>query len=508
MKLARSALLFIPLAGLVLLVIWLLRPKHDLPNVILISIDTLRADHLGCYGYDRNTSPNLDDLAEESILFTKNFAPSSTTTPSHVSMLTSLYPLAHDVLSNRESQSYSEDIIPLTQILKDNGYKTAGFVGGAGVSKIKGFSRGFDFWSEGRYILAHFPEVKEWLSTNREGKFFLFFHFYDVHAPYVFRENYTDMYHNIDYYKDLISRIEKITSVESFSLDYYDSLTDQEKFDLLVSRLIQEFKRKPEEGVEAAAQREIFARLEEWSTFPDYGKQIQLLVDSYDAGIKYTDHKLGEFFSFLKSRGLWENTMLVVTSDHGEEFMEHNMVTHGINLYDTLIHVPLIIKMPEISGKKVKRVSHLSEIVDIMPTILDVLGVKFAGQMQGKSLIPLIYNGENNGKDAVFASVEIGDSPKKRSIRTDFWKYIIFDMDYSESDEFYNLENDGSELRNLISEKKKVGRQLKGYLSDHIRDCLSLYNAKYSQRRKAEDDYPEEVRKKQIEILRALGYVH
>jgi hypothetical protein len=401
----------------------------------------------------------------------------------------------------------------MTQILKDYGYLTAGFVGGAGVSRIKGFDRGFDHWSEERSIAPHMPKVMDWIRKNGSERFFLFFHFYDVHAPYVFRENFKDMYGDCDYYVDLISRTEKILSADKLSLEYFHSLTPQEKFSLLVSGLLQsgllqKFKRRREGSVGAAARKEIFAMLHKWRQIPEYTKHIQLLIDSYDAGIKYSDHYMGELFDFLKSLDLWENTLLIVTSDHGEEFMEHNMVTHGGHLYDTLIHIPLIIKMPGASGKAAKRITGLSDIVDLMPTILDVLDINFKGQMQGRSLLPLMQGKQGQSKNRIYASLDIGKSRKMRIVRTERWKYIIGDMDFSERDEIYDLMEDPFEKRNLITGSPEALPQLKGYLTDHIRKCLGLFQSRYSKGRKNADDYPEELRKERMEILRALGYIH
>lgn len=501
--------LFIPvLAGVLLIVIWIFWPKPHPPNVILISIDTLRTDHLGCYGYEKDSSPHLDELASESFLFESHFAPSSLTKPSHVSMLTSLYPISHSVLTNHEPLSFSDEIVPIAKILNERDFKTAGFTGGGSVSRMDGFSRGFDMWSEGHLIASHLPDVREWINTNKDAPFFLFFHFYDVHAPYVFRENFKDMYRDLDNYADLISKTEKILAAEKLSLEYYSTLTLQEKFSLLVSGLIQKFRRRPEEGVGVAARKEIFSMLSKWRTIPEYTEHIQLLIDSYDAGIKYTDYYIGEFFDFLKSSGLWENTLLIVTSDHGEEFMEHNMVTHGGHLYDTLIHIPLIIKMPGSYGQAVKRITGLSDIVDLMPTILDVLNVKFNGQMQGQSLLPLMQGKQHKRKDRIFASLDIGESQKIRLVRTDRWKYIIHDMDFSDADELYDLKEDRSELRNLDARAHEAFPQLKMYLADHIRGCLDVFHSRYSKGRKSSDDYPEELQKERLEILRALGYIH
>lgn len=494
--------------GSLLSLIWISRRKPPPPDVILISIDTLRADHLGCYGYEKDTSPHLDALAEEGVVFENFFAPCSLTKPSHVSMLTSLYPLTHSILTNHEAYSFSENIVPIAQILRESGFKTAGFSGGGSVSEIDGFARGFDMWSEVPFIASHLPHVYKWLKANRKEPFFLFFHFYDVHAPYVFRDKFKNMYRDLDYYSALLSRTKKILAAEKLSLQYFKTLTLQEKFSLLVSRLIQKFKRQPEEGVAEAARKEILSSLHKWRTIPEYSKHIQLLVDSYDAGIKYTDHNLGEFFSFLKSSGLWKNTLLIVTSDHGEEFMEHNLLTHGGNLYDTLIHIPLIIKMPGSSELIAKRIDGLSDIVDIMPTVLDILNINFKEQMQGQSLLPIMQGRQKNIKNKIYASLDTAKSQELRLVRTERWKYITHGPNFSEKDELYDLNEDRAERRNLITRAHNNVPHLKSYLTGHLRECIGLFQSRYSLKRKAEKDYPDELRKERMEILRALGYIH
>lgn len=501
----------IPLVVLVFYLIWASGSRPNPPNVILISIDTLRADHLGCYGYERDTSPHLDELAVESVLFENFFAPSSATTPSHVSMLTSLHPLSHGVLSNRDKRAFSEDAVPIARVLKDNGFVTAGFTGGGNVSEIEGFRRGFDFWSEGHNISPHLPEVMNWISQNGANKFFLFFHFYDVHDPYIFREDFRDLYRDPDYYMESVARAKNVmekTDTKNVTYEAYAQLTAEERIEVLIYHMLEKPEITFEQGVGAIARTEILSHLKEWPGFPEYPKQHQLLVDSYDAGLKYTDHYLGELFDFLKSRDLWTNTMLVVTSDHGEEFMEHNMVGHLLNLYDTLLHVPLIIKMPENWRYSNRRVSSVAEIVDIMPTILDVLDISFDGQMQGKSLLPMMLDNEREQGGMIFATLDNRFKKRKRAVRTSEWKYMIADMDFSDEDEFFHVSKDRFEQTNLIGVGTEEMRELRSFLLEHIRECDRLYQTHYSRNRKTQDDYPEESRKKRLEVLRALGYIN
>jgi arylsulfatase A-like enzyme len=188
--------------------------------------------------------------------------------------------------------------------------------------------------------------------------------------------------------------------------------------------------------------------------------------------------------------------------------MEHNMVTHGGHLYDTLIRIPLIIKMPGSSKKAAERVTGLSDIVDLMPTILDILDVNFEGQMQGQSLWPLMQGKQKKSKNRIYASMDLRSSQRISLVRTKEWKYIIRDMDFSEKDELYDLRKDRYEKQNLVAVSPEVLPQLKIYLTDHMRECLGLFQSRYSKGRKTPDDYPEELRKERMEILRALGYIH
>ena len=295
------------------------KPK---PNIILISIDTLRADHLGCYGSKKATSPHIDNLSGESIVFEKAFSQSSVTAPAHGSLLTSLYPLSHGVLKNEAPFAFSEDIIMIQQILKKSNFRTAGFTGGGYVSKVQGFNRGFDLWSEGQFLKPHLPQVKRWLHQNKSESFFLFFHFYDVHSPYILREDFAEMYDDLEYLKREIEFGKSILSEDTKQIGKLFELSNYDFVRLAISTWIDksmnQFKRKMGREFDDSIKRKWNSLKREWRTFPDYTKQLQSLKDSYDAGIRYSDLLLGEFFDFLKSNDLWDNTMVIVTSDHGD----------------------------------------------------------------------------------------------------------------------------------------------------------------------------------------------
>lgn len=484
-----------------------MQPEQPKPNIIFVSIDTLRANHMGSYGYWRDTSPHLDALGKENILFESTYAPSSLTAPSHASMFTSLYPLSHGVLRNGEMDSFSQDIVTLADVLKSHGYKTAGFSGGGNVSEIQGFSRGFDQWSEIRTLVPHLPHVMEWLSENSEESFFLFFHFFDVHGPYEIRKDFLEMYRDIGYVDELIAHVEHIWE-KGNSLDIpYEQLSIQNKIDLGILKKIKSLSTKHAKSYLPQMAKDEDILLLEWEKTSDFERQRQMLIDSYDAGIKYTDHHLDQFFSFLKEEGLWDSTLLIVTSDHGEEFMEHQILGHGKSLYETLVHVPLIVKMPASFGGITRRVSGLTELIDIMPTVLDILDIRLGGQMQGESLVPLIKGKKKDGKEIVFASLSNEDLEAKKSVRTKRWRYMIFDKDFSDKDEFFDVLSDPLEQTNLIRENNDNMETLKSELLKHMRECTNLYNEKYFQNRKSIEDYPKQLKEKRLKVLRSLGYI-
>jgi arylsulfatase A-like enzyme len=319
--------------------------KENSPNIILISLDTLRADHLHCYGYERKTSPFIDKLAENSVLFANCYSPTGKTLPSHMSMFTSLYPIHHHLLANGNYviQKLDESIPTMTEVLRKHNYFTGAFTGGAYVDAQYGFSKGFDFYYNDpstyhRASVGHlYRQTKHWLEANRNKKFFLFLHTYQIHEPYFSPEPYNLMYLNKN------TTWKSANLVEIFEPDPYKVLTDDER---------------------------------------------KNLVALYDGEITYTDeHLIKPLVDLLKESGLYDRTLIVLTSDHGEEFYEHKGWRHGYSLYNEQLKVPLIMKFPgsEYGGK---RITGNVSLVDLMPTILEYAGIEFSGyEPDGISLL-------------------------------------------------------------------------------------------------------------------------
>lgn len=318
-------------------------------NVVMISLDTLRADHLSLYGYHRPTSPLLDAFAAESIVFERALAPAPNTAPSQMSLMTSLYPREHGFFGT--DVRLSEDTPMLAELLSRGGLRTAAFVDGGYVSASFGFDRGFDRFEDQRGGFARIlPRAAQWIAENRDVPFFVFLHTYDIHAPYIPPEPYRGMFHD----KPFRGRWKPTTK----------SL-----------RLVAHF------GVPISEERR------------------QHALDSYDEGIRYVDDQLASFLSFLRTSRLLDDTLVIVLSDHGEEFGEHGSYLHWKIFYQPNLRIPLIVRMPGGSGAGA-RISELVESVDVLPTVLELVGQPPLPDAQGRSLVPLLKRASGIPTDA------------------------------------------------------------------------------------------------------------
>ncbi|MBW1853154.1 MAG: sulfatase [Deltaproteobacteria bacterium] len=338
------------------------------PNIILISIDDLRADHLGCYGYSRDTSPNTDSFARKNILFTKCYVPQAWTLTSHISMLTSLYPITHGV---DMSHILDSAIVTLAEILKNEDYITMGFASGGVWTDAKyGFGRGFKIYYSGKSEESAEDKsalIRKHLETHKGEKLFLFIHYFDVHsgfsklpydAPPPFNNLFSHKYHG-----DFQGGVGTTFASEYLKYVNMHNLTLEKK-------------------------------------------DLDYIISLYDNGIAYMDKCIGDLFDMLKKMDLFDNSLIIITADHGEEFQEHGYMLHSNPYYyEEIMHVPLVVKLPQAgdtfkSSKKGKVINSLVESIDIMPTILDLLGIK-GPKMQGKGLIGLI-KGDEKGKEYIF----------------------------------------------------------------------------------------------------------
>jgi arylsulfatase A-like enzyme len=397
-------------------------PREEEINVILIAIDTLRADHLGCYGYKKQTSPYIDKLARDSILFKRTMAQNPWTLPSFASLFTSLYPSQH--LAGLTIKSLENQFVTLPEILKEHGYYTIAFTGGGYLSESFGFSQGFDSFNAFNPPIVNgvvppetvHTDIKRvvkgaisWLLKSTEKKFFLFLHSYEPHSPYFPPSQY----------------------VYFFDGKYKGPITGDIWHDIgiIPGKLDSRFKAIPP-------------------------RDLRRLISLYDAEIRYMDDQIGKLIRTLKYLNLYDKSLIIFTSDHGEEFFDHGAWEHGHSLYNELLYVPLIIKLPY-SSKKGIEISTVARLIDIMPTILHVLGIKKEYPFQGQSLL--------NSQKNRLAFAQSYPQPNLMAVQEDNLKLII-NLDNKQM-ELYDLQSDPAETKNILSEKRFVAHNLIRYLS-------------------------------------------
>ncbi len=389
------------------------------PNVLLISIDTLRPDRLGCYGHDRPTSPTLDELARTGVLYEDVTAASPWTLPSHASILTGRYPSRHGVKDH--VNRLRRGVPTIASVLRGKGYSTKAVVNSHNLSERYGLDRGFlDFEyvheqlddgsipNRGPEILA---KARDWLEQDKRP-FFLFLHFYDVHTDFTPGERYREMF------------------VRPYSGEI-DGSTGQL-------------------GLIRAAGTPIDA------------DGVRFLFDLYDAEIRELDDLLGEFLVWLDERGLAENTIVAITSDHGEEFMEHGSLLHGRTYYQEVIRVPWILHGPGVpAGVRVATPVHH---VDVAPTLLALAGVEIPKGLDGLDLSASWRSGGVIPERTLFSEADHNNSEADvgRLVRTPHMT-LHYDR-LTKAVQLYDLEQDPHELENLSEGDAQTRNRMLGSL--------------------------------------------
>jgi len=439
--------------------------------VILISIDSLRADHVGAYGYDRNTTPNIDKMTKDSIVFKNYIAQSYLTPVSETSLHTSLYPSVHGYLSFAKlinpSNETGNDYLTLAQLLKIYGYQTAAYSSSPEISSPAKTSlplnKSFDVFVDiPDRKLPPLTTISDWLDKNHDKKFFLYLAIGTVHQPFGENDetrfveqydppNYSGLLKNVELNYPLFGRIYNstyynITSIHSIEResfpsilsDYNDSRPINEKFEL-------------------------------------GSRDISYIIGRYDVGVKTVDEYIGILFEKLRELNLDRNTIIVLTSEHGEGLGEHGYFWH-YDIYDTEIHVPLIVKIPEHEGKEIEE---QVQSIDIMPTILDMLGNTIPAQAEGTSAKSLIEGKISEFNKYVFIERPLWEERQSFNphtdiaVRTKEWKLIyrksadtlgkislwskVSNQTFNISKfELYNLKEDPMEQRNVFDENPEI----------------------------------------------------
>ncbi len=423
--------------------------KYKDYNLVFVSFDALQAAHVSSLGYPVKITPTIDEMARNGFSFTNNISVASWTVPASMSWFTGVYPSEHgltnkfsvfnppnnNVLSNLKK--LSPDLVTLAEVLKENGYATGGFTGNAGVSGFFGYGQGFDqyFFEKGKFgsMGVSIPKALDWLKENKGNKFFMFLHGYDMHGQNVPAEGFDYRF------------VEK-----GYDKKFTGSAKEQEAL--------------REEGLEKG-----FVNIRE--------EDVKFWRAIYDEKIQRTDAKFKGFLEELRKMGLLDKTIFVLTSDHGTEFYEHKRFDHGFSLYDELIHVPLIIKLPNQKSGKV--INDQISSLDIMPTLLDLLEVKMPAkaknQLRGQSLIPAL-KGKAVAKD-VYSETDYRQYTYKRSVITkDGWKFI-YTLE-NKGRELYNLKTDPQELKNLVEQEPKRAYELEQQLFAYFKSIGHDLNAK------------------------------
>lgn len=411
-------------------------------NVVLISIDTLRPDHLGCYGYEVPTSPHLDSFCQESVVFRQAIAQAPSTLHSHASIFSSLLPHHHGA-SWGEKTGLPEEAVTITEILKSAGYATAGFTGGGQMDPVFGLDQGFDVYDlpGQEHFLGTVRRGIEWLDRTPDRPFFLFLHSYEVHHPYT-------------------PSAEHLAQVGG---DYEGSLPDEIEI---------EFLRQVNNG-----------DIEIDSADFDH------IVSTYDAEIRSMDDGFSYLIAALKDRDLYDDTLFVFTSDHGEEFGEHGVVGwHSHTLHDELLRVPLIIRFPGATHANTV-VNDQVRSLDIAPTLASILGLPVPNEFDGVDLTGSIVRGE------ALDLTSIGRMDRPRgveltSIRTNRWKMLL-PRRY-----LYDLSKDPTEQWDAAMSERDTIRALEQALDEALASREPL---------ETEQVAPSDAT---LDELRALGYIN
>lgn len=343
-----------------------------MPNILVFMIDTQRADYLTMYGHHADTSPNLQAFADDALVFDRAYAAASSTSPSHASIFTSTYPQVHGVWNRvvlDKGHDHEKTIYPslgkrsvtLAEVMQDGDYQTVGICDGGNLQVNRGMAQGFDLW-DSKFLGAYnrVDRAKKWFSQERDKDqpFFMFLHTYQVHTPYLPEPKFVEMFADPDYDGPFLKAWQDAYNAYHTGPRTSGVIRDMQK------KYYNPLLPKDHEG----------APPEDDLTF------IKAL---YQAEVRQMDDAFGKLVAWLKENDLYEDTLIVVTSDHGEEFWEHGTYGHH-QVYDPTLHVPLIIRAP--GGPRGERRPEPVELIDLMPTLVYHADLPPPPSMQGRVL--------------------------------------------------------------------------------------------------------------------------
>jgi len=430
------------------------------PNVLLITLDTLRADHLGCYGYDRPTSPNIDAFAKVATFYPRGYASSPWTLPTHASLMTGLYPFEHGAHTFKINEKRAEvgvlgeHHVTLAEVLRDEGFQTAALVGNDVYLKQRfKIHQGFEtYFSERTYADRLNKMAFEWLEERGQEPFFLFLNYVDTHNPYNARKRPDDP-------------------------GFLKPGDDRQSFYIYQDLRPQVLKREE----------------------PYPAETVQHVTNQYDTAIHVVDEELENLFEKLKQLGLYDNTLIILTSDHGEYFGEHELIDHGKDVYQPAVWVPLIIKKPG------QHEGEVDETIVTSAEIPNLIFQNFPADMakRGFAQFPLAPGAEIALSENYFTMADDFNYQPHEQARFNRVRTVVFDWPYkyihdsSGNHELYDLAKDPEELQNLYATKTRVGKKM-------ARQMRSFMDERNTVKEAESVRIPNE---QEIESLRALGYL-
>lgn len=421
-------------------------------NVLLVILDAARAQQLGAYGYGRPTSPEIDRIAREGVVFERVYTPAVYTLGAMSSLWTSQHPDRHHGAVSFNAV-LPKDRLTLAELLSAQGILSGAFVANSVAGRLFGFERGFSDFEEvwttlGSSGSVFRQAVPPWLARNRDRRFFAYVHFREPHFPY----------------------------------------DPEPPFDTRFG---------PEGPIAKAARRDnAYWKEVNQGQRPFGDEEREHLVRLYDGNLAFADQEIGALRRTLEAEGLWERTVVIVAADHGEELFEHGWVGHNVHLFEPSVHVPLVVRFPRAAGQAGRRVSALADLLDVAPTVADIFGVLGKGgsdrEFQGRSLLPLVAGAR--GKPAVLSRT-VWDRPRY-ALRDERWK-LCYDTRSGEQ-QLYDLDSDPGETTD-VSRREPLR-------TAYYREALHHWTLELARRGPA-GAAAAVLSCEQCENLRALGYI-
>lgn len=449
-------------------------------NIVLISLDTMRADEMPCYGYSRDTTPNLCAFAKKNILFSRFFTQTSFTLDSHMSIFTGLFPSTHHVIEALKD-SLNPDIPTLTNVLKNNGYRTiwAGITDDINLPLDKGLERGF---TEFHHIDGRSPDwqakYKELLPLLRGNKpTFMFLHTYAPHSPYLPGEGpwrFTaartfpvvpvtqDEFHarSLPFYRYVLSQFQKrLIGIDTAESSGRNSNIVSQMETFVAKR---DLKQAEELFWTFPLYEQYYLHISWYWNLIDRGnpEMISYIKNLYDERLYQVDADMKALLDFVSLPEVKRKTIVIILSDHGEEIMEHGEFEHGLNIYNTAVHAPFIMAAPRVQNGLFYE---LIQAIDIYPTLLHLVGIRPVAPLEGMSMVPVL---EGRGEQQVGQRYLIGEHRGDSivSIRNNRWK-----MYKKRFVEFYDLMTDPLEQNNTLGTHLDIAKKLDDALQNILR---------------------------------------